>query len=212
MNGKLNKPAYEQKVATKRHKWNNNCCVDCGIKREVRNNYSANNNPIRSHFYSFDNFQTGTFKYYACGDSVRFNKAIQNEYNEVEYKKDTKPSFSIKNIMNEKFTVNIQETKKVPIKTDYSELLKHPKWQRKRLEIMQRDDFKCRSCEDEENTLHVHHLFYEKGKLPWEYDNKDLVTLCQNCHEAWTAIDKLGYGRDTVYFVVNLMWDLMIPE
>lgn len=66
----------------------------------------------------------------------------------------------------------------------YSELLKDPRWQKKRLEIMQRDDFKCRSCEMNDRTLHVHHLKYEKGLNPWESDNDDLITLCDCCHEA----------------------------
>ena len=31
--------------------------------------------------------------------------------------------------------------------------------------------------------LHVHHLYYINNKLPWEYDNKALITLCHNCHQ-----------------------------
>lgn len=65
----------------------------------------------------------------------------------------------------------------------YREQLLHPNWQRKRLEIMQRDDFKCRACGDDELTLHVHHKQYVKGRLAWEYPNDELVTLCEGCHE-----------------------------
>jgi 5-methylcytosine-specific restriction endonuclease McrA len=65
----------------------------------------------------------------------------------------------------------------------YEEKLKHPKWQRKRLEIMQRDDFKCKKCGDEETCLQVHHLKYESGLNPWESDSKDLITLCEHCHQ-----------------------------
>ena len=42
----------------------------------------------------------------------------------------------------------------------YQEKLKHPKWQKKRLEILQRDEFKCVHCLDGESTLHVHHNMY----------------------------------------------------
>ena len=42
---------------------------------------------------------------------------------------------------------------------------------------MQRDDFKCREC-GTTNDLNVHHIRYIEGRLPWEYDNGDLVTLC----------------------------------
>ena len=31
-------------------------------------------------------------------------------------------------------------------------------------------------------VMHVHHKFYIKEKLPWEYDNEALITLCNWCH------------------------------
>lgn len=65
---------------------------------------------------------------------------------------------------------------------NYSEKLKHPKWQRKRLEIMQRDDFKCKMCYDTETTLHIHHLEYSDGD-PWDIENEKLITLCEDCHK-----------------------------
>jgi hypothetical protein len=33
------------------------------------------------------------------------------------------------------------------------------------------------------NNLHIHHNYYITGKLPWEYDNEALQTLCWTCHE-----------------------------
>ena len=65
----------------------------------------------------------------------------------------------------------------------YSELLKDPRWQKKRLKILERDDFTCRSCVNANNTLHVHHLYYDYKLKPWEYEDDDLVTLCEDCHE-----------------------------
>jgi 5-methylcytosine-specific restriction endonuclease McrA len=66
----------------------------------------------------------------------------------------------------------------------YSEKLKDPRWQRKRLEIMQRDGFACRVCDDTTSTLHVHHIRYIKGREPWEYKDFYFVTLCADCHLA----------------------------
>lgn len=60
----------------------------------------------------------------------------------------------------------------------YSEKLKDPRWQKKRLEIMERDIWACRLCGDTETELHVHHENYN-GE-PWESDN--LITLCKYCH------------------------------
>lgn len=63
----------------------------------------------------------------------------------------------------------------------YSDKLKHPKWQKKRLEILQRDNFTCTLCGDIETTLNVHHEQY-KGE-PWDVPNELLKTVCEHCHE-----------------------------
>lgn len=65
----------------------------------------------------------------------------------------------------------------------YAEKLKDPRWQRKRLEVMQRDEFACTECFDAESTLNVHHHYYEKGKNPWDYPDDALTTLCETCHK-----------------------------
>ena len=44
----------------------------------------------------------------------------------------------------------------------YYEKLLDPRWQKKRLEILNRDEFKCRSCGDDKSTLHVHHGYYSE--------------------------------------------------
>ena len=62
----------------------------------------------------------------------------------------------------------------------YSDKLKDPRWQRKRLEIMERDGWKCRNCGDEKSTLHVHHWAYNGD--PWEVDPMFLSTYCHRCH------------------------------
>jgi hypothetical protein len=72
--------------------------------------------------------------------------------------------------------------------SDYSKDLKNGKWQRKRLEIMKRDGFKCRLC-SEENELNVHHLYYILGNKPWNHPNNYLITLCEGCHKDEHAID-----------------------
>lgn len=71
----------------------------------------------------------------------------------------------------------------------YAELLKDPRWQRKRLEILQRDGWRCQKCEREDKTLHVHHRRYVYGRKPWEYEEQDLVTLCEDCHEKHSRLD-----------------------
>jgi len=65
----------------------------------------------------------------------------------------------------------------------YAEKLKDPRWQKKRLQILERDNWKCQACGDTKSTLVVHHRRYLPGKEPWEYREHLLVTLCEDCHE-----------------------------
>jgi 5-methylcytosine-specific restriction endonuclease McrA len=64
----------------------------------------------------------------------------------------------------------------------YSDKLKNPKWQRRRLEVMSRDKFACTLCKDIESELQVHHLAYFKE--PWNAPSGFLATLCCHCHLA----------------------------
>ena len=66
---------------------------------------------------------------------------------------------------------------------NYAEKLKDPRWQKKRLEIFERDEWKCRRCKSDDKTLAAHHIKYRRGLEPWDYPNEDLLTLCESCHE-----------------------------
>lgn len=68
-------------------------------------------------------------------------------------------------------------------KLTYSEQLKHPNWQRKRLEMLEVANFECSCCGDKEKTLHVHHRRYIKGRMAWEYEGHELAVLCEDCHK-----------------------------
>ena len=67
--------------------------------------------------------------------------------------------------------------------TPYWKKLKDPRWQKRRLEVLARDGFKCVGCGTTSETLHVHHLVYRKGVEPWEAPMDDMVTVCERCHE-----------------------------
>lgn len=66
-------------------------------------------------------------------------------------------------------------------KNNYGALLKDPRWQRRRLEVFDRDNFTCCLCGDDKNEVQVHHLKYEGN--PWDVDMVHLRTLCVLCHE-----------------------------
>lgn len=97
-------------------------------------------------------------------------------------------------------------------KKSYWELLRDPKWQRKRLERMEIANFTCEACEAADKTLNVHHKLYRKGAKPWEYENHELEVLCEPCHggmhrlrdrlnealarlETWDVFRVLGYAE-----------------
>lgn len=73
-------------------------------------------------------------------------------------------------------------------KSEYAQKLRDPRWQKMRLEVMQRDEFRCQGCFDAEETLNVHHNYYTPGNAPWDYPKESLVTLCETCHEEETSV------------------------
>lgn len=68
-------------------------------------------------------------------------------------------------------------------KLTYGEQLRHPNWQRKRLEMLEAAGWQCSNCGGKETTLHVHHKQYIKGRMAWEYSEHELAVLCEPCHE-----------------------------
>lgn len=65
----------------------------------------------------------------------------------------------------------------------YSEKLRDPRWQKKRLEVLERAGWKCQRCGTNESELHVHHKMYVKDREPWEYEDENFVVVCDKCHE-----------------------------
>jgi 5-methylcytosine-specific restriction endonuclease McrA len=70
----------------------------------------------------------------------------------------------------------------------YKDALRDPRWQRKRLEIMNRDGWKCVKCGDGTREQQVDHLYYERGRDPWDYPSEALQTLCYICHEIKSGV------------------------
>lgn len=69
----------------------------------------------------------------------------------------------------------------------YGALLFHPSWKSKRKEILTRDMHRCIHCKSGK-ALQVHHRQYhfvvskQQYRLPWEYPDHLLITLCESCH------------------------------
>ena len=77
----------------------------------------------------------------------------------------------------------------------YQEKLKDPRWQRRKSEVLNAANWRCQHCCRSDGTLHAHHLFYLRGRQPWEYPDELLVCLCDSCHdEKHKAEDQLFHG------------------
>ena len=106
----------------------------------------------------------------------------------------------------------------------YSEKLKDPRWQKKRLEVFERDGWTCRKCKDKETMLCVHHLRYIHGKEPWDYPLENFLTLCQSCHDfeyevrkdyesdLLEMIKEKGFLADEVYSICVAFMNAVIIE
>lgn len=92
----------------------------------------------------------------------------------------------------------------------YSEKLKDPRWQKKRLEILERDKFTCQECGDATKELNVHHRHYLPKADPWNYENEVLATLCRDCHaertelNLWLAIQLGKAGASQIRMLAEL--------
>lgn len=78
----------------------------------------------------------------------------------------------------------------------YGHKLQLPQWQIKRMEIMNRDLYKCQKCfrgvGELKDSLSVHHRHYIPGREPWDYPGELLITLCNDCHKKEEDCAKIG--------------------
>jgi len=66
---------------------------------------------------------------------------------------------------------------------DYLSKLQSPQWQKTRLKVLQRAEWRCQTCGEDLKPLTVHHGFYRYGVEPWDLPEDTLWCLCQDCHE-----------------------------
>jgi len=64
----------------------------------------------------------------------------------------------------------------------YQAKLKDPRWNLKRLEVLEACDFTCTRCRRSGVPLEVHHIAYKPRTEPWEYPTSNFEALCPRCH------------------------------
>lgn len=104
----------------------------------------------------------------------------------------------------------------------YSEKLRDTRWKEKRQEILERDNYCCKLCNDDNVVLNVHHKIYLDGKNPWDYPNDLLITYCVSCHyseengrkdsvkELINAINMSGFLLDDIKFLTRTFNDIRV--
>jgi hypothetical protein len=65
----------------------------------------------------------------------------------------------------------------------YSQQLSKPEWKAKRKQIYNRDSYSCVDCRKRGVTINCHHNHYVTGKMPWDYPDYALETVCNDCHQ-----------------------------
>lgn len=84
----------------------------------------------------------------------------------------------------------------------YAEKLQDPRWQKKRLEVLERDFFTCQLCGDKKTTLHIHHFCYPTSFNPWDIELDGLITYCKHCH---ALIESDKEAKNNPYKVIKLL-------
>ena len=95
-------------------------------------------------------------------------------------------------------------------KIEFADQYKHPLWQKKRLEIFERDEFTCVNCGPSDRQLHVHHGYYEINKMLWEYDNDTMITVCEKCHKEIDIQKRLLHKKIAKLFLWQ--WKFLISR
>ena len=63
---------------------------------------------------------------------------------------------------------------------DYKIFKQQKEWQNKRRWTLKKQ---CEMCLEDTGDLDIYHTYYYPGKLPWEYPDKSLITLCKECEQ-----------------------------
>lgn len=88
-------------------------------------------------------------------------------------------------------------------KTPYWQKLQDPRWQKKRLEVLEAAGWKCSCCLAADKRLEVHHPYYISGREPWEYDTANLQCLCYECHEETKVFSKYPFSFEVFAVAEN---------
>lgn len=94
----------------------------------------------------------------------------------------------------------------------YLDKLRDVRWQKRRLEVLERANWMCEECRISlmsgvHGILEVHHVHYMQGKDPWDYPLQLLMSLCPKHHAERQAVE-----QDILVAVACVMRDKTLEE
>ena len=115
--------------------------------------------------------------------SLEERKNLYYKIDSIPKKGRTKQQKLIRRLLRRSFSAQeIKEIERRKRKEYYNRLLEDKRWKEFRLKVMSERGNKCECCGGTD-ILQIHHTFYMSGKMPWEYDIKDMRVLCKKCHQ-----------------------------
>lgn len=115
--------------------------------------------------------------------SLDERKKLYEKIDSIPKKGRTKQQKLIRRLLRRSFSAQeIKEIERRKRKEYYNRLLEDKRWKEFRLKVMSERGNKCECCGGTD-VLQIHHTFYIKGKMPWEYDIDDMRVLCKRCHQ-----------------------------
>lgn len=115
--------------------------------------------------------------------SLDERKKLYEKIDSIPKKGRTKQQKLIRRLLRRSFSAQeIKEIERRKRKEYYNRLLEDKRWKEFRLKVMSERGNKCECCGGTD-VLQIHHTFYIRGKMPWEYDINDMRVLCKKCHQ-----------------------------
>lgn len=115
--------------------------------------------------------------------SLDERKKLYEKIDSIPKKGRTKQQKLIRKKLRRSFTEQeIKDIERRKRKEYYNRLLEDKRWKEFRLKVLSERGNKCECCGGTD-ILQIHHTFYISGKMPWEYDIKDMRVLCKECHQ-----------------------------
>lgn len=80
-------------------------------------------------------------------------------------------------------------------KKDFRKQYLSKEWYELSKKIKARDKNTCQMCGRNDRPVSVHHLIYHEGHKVWEYNDEELICICDRCHEIVSENSKDLYNN-----------------